>query len=120
MHGMFINTLREIISWKMKPRYDSTSDHYTRIFMPKVFLLSSLVMAFSYFNDKLHCMVTERLQMSSDFVQETCWIQGFYVYNEMHTRLNRSSYYGIPEVIEYDGIDTLGKLKTLLLQKYNY
>ena len=102
-------TLWEIISWKTKPRYDSASDHYTRIFMPKLFLLASFIMAFSYFNDKLNCMVSNRLDMSREFVQETCWIQGFYVYHDMHTRLNLSSYYGIPEDMGYDGIDVLGK-----------
>ena len=66
-------------------------------------------MAFSYFNDNLSCLVSDRLQKQTEFVQETCWIQGFYVYQEMHDRLNQSAYYGIPEYMVYDGLDEHSK-----------
>ena len=111
MHGL-TGSLWEVISWKTKARYDSGSDQYTRIFMPKLFMISSLIMAFSYFNDKLNCMVNSRLNGLKEFVQETCWIQGFYIYHDMHTKLNESSYYGIPEYIGYNGITRAGKIET--------
>uniref|UniRef100_A0A7M6DJQ0 Innexin n=1 Tax=Clytia hemisphaerica TaxID=252671 RepID=A0A7M6DJQ0_9CNID len=109
MHAL-TESVWEVISWKSKSRYDTASDQYTRIFMPKLFIVSSLVMAFSYFNDKLNCMVSNRLDMSKEFVQETCWIQGFYIYHEMHTKLNESSYYGIPEYTGYNGVNRKGLL----------
>ena len=108
MHGL-TGSLWEVISWKSKSRYDTASDQYTRIFMPKLFIISSLIMAFSYFNDKLNCMVTERLEPSKDFVQETCWIQGFYIFNEMENHLENSAFYGIPDDTTYDGTDINGK-----------
>ena len=107
MHGL-TGSLWEVISWKSKSRYDTASDQYTRIFMPKLFIISSLIMAFSYFNDKLNCMVNSRLNGLKEFVQETCWIQGFYIYHEMHTKLNESAYYGIPEYTGYNGIMKTG------------
>ncbi|XP_066918028.1 innexin inx1-like isoform X2 [Clytia hemisphaerica] len=109
MHGL-TTSLWEVISWKSKSQYDTAGDQYTRIFMPKLFIISSLIMAFSYFNDKLNCMVSSRLNGLKEFVQETCWIQGFYIYHEMHTKLNESSYYGIPEYTGYNGITKDGQL----------
>ena len=107
MHAL-TESVWEVVSWKSTTPYDSGSDQYTRIFMPKLFIVSSLIMGFSYFNDKLNCMVNSRLNGLKEFVQETCWIQGFYIYHEMHTKLNESSYYGIPEYTGYDGITTAG------------
>jgi len=109
MHAL-TESVWEVISWKSKSRYDTASDQYTRIFMPKLFILSSLIMAFSYFNDKLNCMVNSRLNGLKEFVQETCWIQGFYIYHEMHTKLNESAYYGIPEYTGYDGTTENGNI----------
>ncbi|XP_066918022.1 innexin inx3-like [Clytia hemisphaerica] len=113
MHAL-TESVWEVITWKSKTPYDAASDQYTRIFMPKLFIISSLVMGFSYFNDKLNCMVSARLHELKEFVQETCWIQGFYIYQEMHTRLNESSYYGIPEYNGYDGVTKAGQLCSML------
>ena len=118
MHGL-TGSLWEVISWKSKSRYDTASDQYTRIFMPKLFIISSLIMAFSYFNDKLNCMVNSRLNGLKEFVQETCWIQGFYIYHEMHTKLNESAYYGIPEYTGYDGITNAGMINLLSKSRKN-
>ena len=107
MHAL-TESVWEVVSWKSATPYDSASDQYTRIFMPKVFIVSSLLMAFSYFNDKLNCMMNSRLNDLKEFVQETCWIQGFYIYHEMHTKLNQSAYYGIPEYTGYNGITNTG------------
>ncbi|XP_066918048.1 uncharacterized protein [Clytia hemisphaerica] len=113
MHAL-TESVWEVITWKSKTPYDAASDQYTRIFMPKLFIISSLVMGFSYFNDKLNCMVSSRLNGLKEFVQETCWIQGFYIYHEMHTKLNESSYYGIPEYSGYDGITKAGQLCSMI------
>ena len=103
------------IIWKSKAKYDSTSDQYTRSFMPKLLIIISIIMGFSHFNDKLNCMVSSRLHGLKEFVEETCWIQGLYTYHEMHMKLNESSYYGIPEYSGYDGINEKGKIKKLFL-----
>jgi len=109
MHAL-TESVWEVISWKSKSRYDTASDQYTRIFMPKLFIVASLIMAFSYFNDKLNCLVSNRLENSREFVQESCWIQGFYIYREMHQYLNESAFYGIPEHISHDGLTIKGDM----------
>ena len=118
MHAL-TESVWEVVSWKSTTPYDSASDQYTRIFMPKIFIISSLIMGFSYFNDKLNCMVNSRLNGLKEFVQETCWIQGFYIYHEMHTKLNESAYYGIPEYTGYDGITNAGMINLLSKSKKN-
>uniref|UniRef100_A0A7M5WUJ7 Innexin n=2 Tax=Clytia hemisphaerica TaxID=252671 RepID=A0A7M5WUJ7_9CNID len=119
MHAL-TESVWEVISWKSKSRYDTASDQYTRIFMPKLFIISSLIMAFSYFNDKLNCLVHKRLETSKDFVQETCWIQGFYIYHEMEDHLTNSAFYGIPEETSKDGMNINGALcETKNRQKEN-
>ena len=118
MHAL-TESVWEVVSWKSTTPYDSASDQYTRIFMPKIFIISSLIMGFSYFNDKLNCMVNSRLNGLKEFVQETCWIQGFYIYHEMHTKLNESAYYGIPEYTGYDGITNAGMINLLSKSRKN-
>ena len=108
MHAL-TESVWEVVSWKSTTPYDSASDQYTRIFMPKIFIISSLIMGFSYFNDKLNCMVNSRLNGLKEFVQETCWIQGFYIFNEMENHLENSAFYGIPDDTTYDGTDINGE-----------
>ncbi|XP_066918029.1 innexin inx2-like [Clytia hemisphaerica] len=113
MHAL-TESVWEVIAWRTTTPYDAVTDRYSRVFMPKLFIVSSLVMGFSYFNDKLNCMVNSRLGGLKEFVQETCWIQGFYIYHEMHTKLNESAYYGIPEYSGYDGITGKGQLCSMI------
>ena len=100
-----------------RPRYDTIFDQYTRLFMPFLFIGSSILMVYSYFEDQLNCMVSSRLTGIAEFIKETCWSQGLYIYEEMHNKLNESSYYGIPEYTGYDGITSKGKFELFLLMK---
>ncbi|XP_066915800.1 innexin shaking-B-like [Clytia hemisphaerica] len=97
------------IIWKSKTQYDSRSDQYTRSFMPKFLIVLSIMMGYTHLNDKINCMLTSRVAQLKQFVEETCWIKGFYIYNEMHARLNESAYYGIPEYTGYDGVMKSGE-----------
>ena len=100
--------LRDILSWEIKPRYDSVTDQYSRIFMPKIFVICSLICGMNYFNDKVTCLITKNAGISPEFVHASCWISGFYVYHDMYGRIEESAYYGIPENMDYDGIDEKG------------
>ena len=40
--------------------------------------------------------------------------QGFFIYEEMKTRLDQSGYYGIPRNMDYDGLNSLGQLCTVM------
>lgn len=39
----------------------------------------------------------------SHFVVSTCWIQGFYIYRELHKRNDDVAYFGITRDIDMDG-----------------
>ena len=49
--------LKDIFKIKIKPRHDSLTDQYHRIFMVKLLLISSLVMGISWFKDSVNCLV---------------------------------------------------------------
>lgn len=107
--SMMASTIREILTFKVKDRYDDVTDHFTRIFMPKVFIISAIVTGLNYFYDKVHCIVSEKSVLSMEYVQSICWITGFFIYDEMHTKITDSAYYGIPKNMDYDGITKQGK-----------
>ena len=48
---------KDIFKIKIKPRHDSLTDQYQRIFMVKLLLISSLVMGISWFKDSVNCLV---------------------------------------------------------------
>ena len=41
-------------------------------------------------------------------------VVGFFIYEEMKSRLSQSGYYGIPRNMDYDGLNSLGQLCTVL------
>ena len=67
-------------------------------------------MSVDFFSDKVSCIVPRESYLSRDFVHSACWIQGFYVYEELKDRPLESGYYGIPKDVELDGITSKGKL----------
>lgn len=94
----------------MKTRHDSICDQFNRLFMTRVLLIMSVIMGFDYYSDKVSCMVLGESHLGKDFIHAACWISGFYIYEEMKTRLDKSSYYGIPYTIDNDGIEYDGSL----------
>lgn len=106
---MMATSIREILTFKVKDRYDDVTEHFTRIFMPKVFIISAIVPGLNYFNDKVHSILPEKSVLSMEYVQSTCWITGFFIYNEMHTKITDSAYYSIPKNMDYDGMTEQGK-----------
>ena len=103
---MFTSILN-IITYKHKLRYDCVFDQYTRFFMPKLLTACALVMSWCYFNDQITCIKSNRNDIPSDFIQSACWITGFYIYN--HNNIRKAGYYGIPQNIDYNGINKNGK-----------
>lgn len=105
-----IRGLKDILSIKMKTRHDSVCDQFNRLFMTRVLLIMSVIMGFDYYSDKVSCMVLGTSNLGKEFIHSACWISGFYIYEEMKYKLERSSYYGIPDGIHHDGINNLGDL----------
>lgn len=107
-----ISSILSVTSLKHKLRYDSSADQYTRFFMPKLFTVCAVIMTWSYFNDKITCIISDRAEVPADFVHSTCWISGFYIYDNT-IPAEKSAYYGIPTNLDYDGMDEKGKRTNL-------
>ena len=102
-----METLKGILTVQFKARHDGYSDQFNRIFMTKLLLMSSIIMSVDYFSDKVNCMIPKNAQHSSNFFHSACWITGFYIFDEMRTRLDKSGYYGIPQRVDFDGINRI-------------
>ena len=54
----FIATeLKKIFSVKFKPRHDSLTDQYNRLFIMKMIIACSLITGINWFKDPLDCIV---------------------------------------------------------------
>lgn len=96
--------LVDILKVSSKRRDDGYSDQYNRIFVIKILLVSSIITGVDYFSDSVNCMVPKTTEHDKAFFNTACWIAGFYIYEEMRDRLDESSYYGIPQRVDFDGI----------------
>lgn len=106
-----VNEFKQILSIRIKTRQDSFFDHYTRILLPKILLMSSLVIGMNWFTDEVTCLLPSYVSFSSTFVSDACWINGFYIYRSLtNTSLNEIGYYGIPIDSKFDGMYKNGRL----------
>jgi len=101
---MVATDIKGMLSITIKSRHDSHMDQYNRIFMVKLFMVTSLIMGISWFQDSISCIIPDAHGISGGFVSQTCWIQGVYVYKELKDRVDEVAYYGIPKDITLDGI----------------
>lgn len=101
-----IRSLKDVMTLSVfKLRHDNYTDQFSRIFMTKILLIASIIMGVDYFSDQVNCMISNDASHSKDFFHAACWISGFYIFDEMRMRLDQSGYYGIPQRVDYDGID---------------
>jgi len=102
--AMVATDLKQMLSINIKPRHDSLTDQYNRIFMVKILMISSLIMGVSWFKDSINCIVPDSHGISGSFVSATCWIQGLYVYKELQNKFDVVAYYGMPINMDHDGM----------------
>ena len=104
-----LRSLKDILSIKIKPRHDSASDQFNRLFMTKMLLVAAFLMGFEYFSDKITCLKPPNSNLPAGFIHSACWISGFFVYKEIsgveHT--TNTIYYGIPKTFNLDGHFTI-------------
>ena len=98
----FLEDIKAILSIRVKTRHDAIYDQYSRLFMPKILLISSFAVGLNWFRDKLTCVVPDNVALSKDFVSDACWINGFFIFKNMSVS-KRGGYYGIPADINFDG-----------------
>jgi len=105
--AMVATDIKELFKISIKPRHDTITDQYNRIFMVKLLLACTIVTGISWYNDKINCLIPDTVSHSDDFakyVSSTCWINGVYIYKQMEDRMNRMAFYGVPKDINYDGL----------------
>ena len=54
---MIANEFKNFLTIKIKPRDDNMIDQYSRIFMVKMFLLSSIICGLNWYFDKFNCIL---------------------------------------------------------------
>lgn len=106
---VIVQSLKGILSIKIKSRQDGYTDQFNRLLMTKILLISSVIVAVDYFSDKVTCIQSDKSTLSSTFVHEACWINGFFVYKELEDKMEKSAYFGIPKQIDLDGISDTGE-----------
>ena len=76
--SLITDNIKSILELKIKTRHDGYTDQFSRIFMSKIFIISSLVMGVEWYHDTVSCMVPSSSDLSDGFVRSACWIQGNY------------------------------------------
>ena len=51
------DSIKAILSVKIKPRHDSYSDQFSRIFMVKVMMIGALLVGLNWYSDKITCII---------------------------------------------------------------
>ena len=113
-----IDEVTGILHIKIKPRQDSYSDQFSRIFLLKVMFIGALFTGISWYSDKINCLIPKD-QTDVSFVSSACWINGVYIYEEIRTHSNDVGYYGLPRTINTDGVDSHGALCSTELRGSN-
>ena len=106
--ALISESIKDVVSINLKHRDDDYSDQFSRIFMVKILIMSSLVTSMEFFNDRMSCILPRDSAIDPGFAHSVCWIQGFYIYTELFHRLKESGSYGMPKDIEIDGIKENG------------
>lgn len=105
-----VEGIKGIISINIKTRTDDVCDQYSRIFMMKMMMIGTMVIGLNWYADKTTCIMPPIDSLSSDFVADACWIQGFYIYEDVEIDHEEAAYYGIPSNLDYTGKYPSGKL----------
>ena len=105
-----IDDIKKTLSVKFKTRHDTFTDQFTRIFMVKLMMVGSLLIGLNWFNDSIACIVPKSLDLDQKYVSAACWINGFYVYEEVRNRTDDVAYFGLPRNIQHDGRMENGEL----------
>jgi len=98
------DSIKGILSIKLKPRQDSFSDQFCRILMMKIMMIGTLIVGLNWYSDKVNCIIPGSAGIGGGFVSSACWINGLYVYKDIRYHKNDIGYYGIPKDINRDGI----------------
>jgi len=103
--------IKKLFNFKYKTRNDSVTDQFNRVFMVKAMLVAAFLTGMNWYKDDIKCIVPKHMDTSSiaGFGGQACWINGFYVYEQLRHKENFHGYYGIPMDLNHNGTDNYGK-----------
>lgn len=110
-----VDDVKGILSVKIKPRQDSYSDQFSRIFLLKLMFVAAFFTGMDWYNDSLKCI--NPFGLDGGFMGSSCWINGFYVYENIRYHEDEFGYYGLPRDISHDGIRPNGELCSVYTTK---
>lgn len=96
----------KILKITIKPRQDSYSDQFSRIILMKTMLIGAFFTGISWYTDEIKCIIPHpggKPFVDPNFVSQSCWINGIYVYEEIRSHDNELGYYGLPRDIGMNG-----------------
>jgi len=102
------DNIKQILKIKIKPRHDSYSDQFSRIFMVKIMIIGTLLIGLNWYSEKMKCITTGS-SVDGGFVAQACWINGIYIYRDIVNH-DDVGYYGIPRDISINGMNGEGEL----------
>jgi len=111
--------VKDMLSIKMKPRHDGYTDQFTRIVLMKLMLLGCFFIGMNWFGDNINCIIPGTNGFDGDYTSEACWINGLYIYEDIKRHDNELGYYGIPRVLNDDGLTEDGEPCSTTTQQSN-
>ena len=79
-----VDDVKGILSVSLKKvRYDTYTDQFSRILMVRIMMVGTLIIGLNWANDGIKCIVPSKLEIDGGYVSSACWINGFYVYEEI-------------------------------------
>jgi len=110
MGTLITGSIKSLLTIKAKTRHDTYTDQFHRIFMVKMCMVASLLLGLNWLKDTITCIIPNTAGISSNYVHQACWIQGFYVYKELKHVPGLFGYYGIPKDLDDNGLLSNGRL----------
>jgi hypothetical protein len=97
--------VKKLFAYKYKKRDDCLTDQYSRLFMTKAMLVGAFITGMQWYSDEIKCAVPAGLagKHLGGYTGKACWINGFYVYEQLRKKTDCEGYFGIPVNIQHNG-----------------
>lgn len=105
-----VDNIKKILKVNIKPRNDTYSDQYSRIFMVKFMMVAALLIGMNWQSDKINCIIPQSIGANAGFISSACWVNGFFVYENIRYHADELGFYGLPRDIKHDGMFADGQL----------
>lgn len=115
-----IGDVKKMFNYKYKKRDDGFTDQYSRIFMTKMMLIAASITGLSWYSDDIKCLVPGFSGKAvGGFSGKACWINGFYVYDDLRSIKGCFGYFGMPLNTIHNGTLQKDDCTTCIVQRDN-